>query len=135
VISPVAALRGAALDEHVVEAREVTGGFPDLRVHDDSRVKPHYVVAHVHVAAPPLLFDVPFQLDAQRTVVVGGADAAVDLRTLVHETPALAEGHYLVHRYGLRHESSEPLECVKLRNISKVVPVRDCVLRGEMFLL
>jgi hypothetical protein len=70
-------------------------------------VEPDHVVAHVDGAPPPLLFYVPLHLDAKRAVVVGGPEAAVDLRALVHEAPALAERHHLVHRHGLRHEPSE----------------------------
>src|SRR5215211_1061769 len=103
VVGPVASSRTPALDEHVVEACDVPGGLPNFGVHDDGGVYPHDVVAHVDHAAPPLLFYVPLHLDAQRPVVVGGADAAVDLGALVHEAPALAERDYLLHRNGLRH--------------------------------
>jgi hypothetical protein len=74
-------------------------------VHDDGGVYAHHVVAHVDHAAPPLLFYVPLHLDAQRAVVVGGADAAVDLRALVDEAPTLAERDYPLHLDRLRHEN------------------------------
>ena len=95
VVGSVAALARAALDEHVVEGATCARGLPHSRVHDDGRVEADHVLAHVDHAAPPLLFYVPLHLDAKRPVVVGGADAAVDLRALVHEAPALAEGTIL----------------------------------------
>jgi hypothetical protein len=75
-------------------------------VHDDGGVYTDHVVAHVDDAAPPLLFNVSLHLDAKGPIVVGGADAAVDLRALVHEAAALAERDYLLHRNGLRQEKS-----------------------------
>src|SRR5919107_323976 len=109
VIGPVATLARAALDEHVVEGGRVPRSLPHFRVHDYGRVETDHVLAHVDHAAPPLLFDVALHLDTKRPVIVGGTDSTVDLRALVHEAPSLAEGHYLVHRHGLGHESSELL--------------------------
>src|SRR5215204_5189804 len=50
---PVASLRAPALDEHVVEAREVPGGLPNFGVHDDGGVQAHDVVSHLKLARPP----------------------------------------------------------------------------------
>src|SRR5688572_9266436 len=119
VVGAVAAFARAALDEHIVEGERVPRGLPHPRVHDYGRVEAYHVLAHVDHAAPPLLLDVSLHLDAQRPVIVGGTDATVDLRALVHEAPTLAEGHYLVHRYALGHWSSE------LFGSGKYSPVRS----------
>ena len=114
MVGPVAAFARAALDEHVVEGERVPRGLPHSRVHDYGRVEADHVLAHVDHAAPPLLLDVPLHLDAERPVIVGGTDATVDLRALVHEAPTLAEGHYLVHRHGL---AALVLRTVRVRQV------------------
>ena len=106
VVGAVAFAGGAALDEHVVEGGGVAGGVPHSGVLDDGRIHTYHVVAHVDYSAPPFVLDVFLQLDSERAVVIGGADAAVDLGGLVDESPALAKRDDLVHIYLLRHSDS-----------------------------
>src|SRR5690606_7863198 len=49
------------------------------------------VVAHLHDRAPPLTLDVVLELDPERSVVPGGARAAVDLPTGEDEPSPLRE--------------------------------------------
>ena len=86
-----------AVDQRIREVGEVAGGTPDLRVHHDRRVDADDVFAAVHHAAPPLGVQVALQLDAHRTEVVGGAQAAVDFRAGVNEASPLAERDDFLH--------------------------------------
>ena len=91
VIGPEAVVAVGAFDERVGERRQVPGGLPHLRREDDRRVEPDDVVASGHHRAPPLPADVLLQLDAQRTVVPGGAAAAVDLTGGKDEATSFAQ--------------------------------------------
>ena len=77
-----------AIDHRVVKVLHMAGRFPDARGLDDRGVKADDIGAFTHGRAPPELFDVALQLDAERSVVVGRSEPAVDLRGGKHE-PAL----------------------------------------------
>src|SRR6476659_234323 len=64
----------------------------------DRRVEGDDVVAVLQHRPPPLGFDVVLQQHAVVAVVVGGADAAVDLGGGEDEAAPLAEGDDLLHR-------------------------------------
>ena len=91
--------------EQVVVAR----AFPNLRVHDDRAVEAdhfistgctcgldEFVVSLAHVA-PPSVFDVSLELDAERPVVPEAVKPTVDLTGLKHESTSLAERHQFFH--------------------------------------
>ena len=101
LVGPEALAADLAVDQRVREVGEVSARLPDLRVHDDRRVDADHVLAAVDHEAPPLVHQVALELDAHRAVVVGRAQAAIDLRALEHEAPALAQGHDLLHQLGL----------------------------------
>ncbi len=93
LVEAIAAMAGRALDEWVAEAADVTGGDPDLGVHEDPRVEPDDVLALLDHRPPPRALDVVLQLDAERPVVPDGVDPAVDLGAREHEAAALRERH------------------------------------------
>ena len=80
VVGAEALLAGAAVDQRVGEAGQVAGGLPHARVLQDRRVDRDDVVAFGQHRAPPLVLDVVLEQHAVVAVVVGRADAAVDLR-------------------------------------------------------
>ena len=100
VIRTEAPLAGLAVHHRVGEAAHVTGHLPHARVLQDGRVEPHDVAPRGDHAPPPGVLDAPLELDAQGAVVVGVADAAVDLGGLEDESAAFAEGHDGVHEGG-----------------------------------
>src|SRR5687767_7975016 len=51
----------------------------------------------MHESAPPEVLDIAFELDAERPVVPGICQSAVDIRARENEPPALAERGDLVH--------------------------------------
>ena len=98
VLAPAPLALAEALDERVGEALQVAGGLPDPRVLEDRRVERDDVVALLQHRPPPLGFDVVLQQHAVVAVVVGRAEAAVDLRGGEDEAAPLAERDDLLHR-------------------------------------
>ena len=107
VLEPVGAkaeLAGAAVDQRVGEPLDVTGGLPDERVQDHRGVERHDVVALLHHRVEPARADVVLGQDAIVAVVVGRAEAAIDLGRGEDEAAPPGEGDDLVHRDGVaRH--------------------------------
>ena len=99
LVGAVAHLAGLAVDERVIERRHVAGSHPDLRVHEDGGVEPDIVGVFLHELLPPGALDVVFQLHAERAVVPGVGEAAVDLGAGVHKAAVLAQGDDLVHGF------------------------------------
>ena len=97
LVGPKTLVTFLAFDQRVGEVLDVTGGHPDLGVHDDAGVDANDVVAQLDDAAPPGALDVVAQRDAQRPEVVDPLDAAVDLARLIDEAAALRQGHELLH--------------------------------------
>ena len=91
VIGAVALVAERALGERVDELGDVPAGLPYLPGQDDRGVQAHDVVALGDHRAPPLALDVVLQLDAERAVVPGSPQAAVDLAGRVDEPPSLAQ--------------------------------------------
>ena len=98
VLAPALLALAEALDERVGEALEVARGLPDPRVLEDRRVERDDVVALLQHRPPPLGLDVALQQHAVVAVVVGRAEAAVDLRGGEDEAAPFAEGDDLLHR-------------------------------------
>lgn len=78
LVGAEAAFAGFAIDEWVVEGVFVAGGAPDGAVHEDGAVHADDVVAELCHGAPPVVFDVFFELSAEGAVVPGAVEAAVD---------------------------------------------------------
>ena len=97
VVGAEALLARAAVDERVAEAADVAGRLPDLGVEDDRGVERDDVVPLAHHRLEPARLDVVLEQDAVVAVVVGGAEAAVDLRGREDETAPLRERDDLVH--------------------------------------
>jgi hypothetical protein len=111
VIGAVPRLGLATVDLRIVEARDVTAGFPHLGVLNDRGVErddAHRLAAGAarattwvhHDVLPPRFAQVLLQLRAERTVIPKAVDAAVDLGGLINEPAALAERHDLIHALG-----------------------------------
>ena len=115
VVGARARLAVAAVGHRIRERRLVARVLPDQPVHQDGGVEPLHVVAVVDDRAPPGALDVVLQLDAQRAVVPGAAEAAVDGRRREDEPAALGEADDLFEamtrawrRGRLRQSSTTP---------------------------
>ena len=91
VVGAVPLVTDLALGERVGEVGDVPAGLPHLTGEDHARVQAHDVLALLHHRPPPLALDVVLQLHAERAVVPGRAQAAVNLAGRVHETAPLAQ--------------------------------------------
>ena len=101
VVGAEAELAGTAVDERVGEAADVAGRLPDLRVEDDRGVERDDVLALAHHRLEPARLDVVLQQHAVVAVVVGGAEAAVDLRGGEDEAAPPRQRDDCVHRHGV----------------------------------
>ena len=102
VIGPEAALAGFAIDQRIVEIDDVAGCLPDARVHQDAGVEADHVAPALDEGPPPELLDVVLELDAERAVVPGVGQSAVDIRAGKDESAPLAERDDLFHGRGSR---------------------------------
>jgi hypothetical protein len=95
-----------ALDQWVGEAVQMAAGAPGLRVHKNSGVEAHHVIAAPDKCLPPGIFDVALHLHAQRAVVPRACQSAVNFTALKYESPAFAEGYnrlYVHLSFALNH--------------------------------
>ena len=88
---------GLAIHERVVEAAHMAGGHPGLGGHEDGAVDADIVAALGHEFAPPRLFDIVFEFHAERAIVPGVGQAAIDLRAGEDKSPSLAQSDDLFH--------------------------------------
>src|SRR5438067_933067 len=95
---PLAAV--AALDQRVGEVLDVSGRFPDPRVHEDGAIQPDDIVAELDHRPPPGVLDVALELDTERTEVPRRARATVDLARGKHEAAPLCERRDLLGQGG-----------------------------------
>ena len=96
----------AAVHQRVGEAAQMAGGDPGLRVHQDRGVEADVVAVLLNELLPPGALDVVFQLHAQRAVVPGVGEAAVDLGAGEDEAAVFAQRDDLVHGFfGVFHIS------------------------------
>src|SRR5215468_2189597 len=91
MVGPEPLVAGLALGERVHELGHVAAGLPDLPGQDDAGVEPDDVVALLDHRLPPLPLDVVLHLNAERAVVPGGPQPAVDLAGGVDQAAALGE--------------------------------------------
>ena len=89
---------GLALGQRVGELGQMAAGLPDLRREDDAGVEADDVVADLHHRAPPLPLDVVLDLDAQRPVVPGSPEAAIDLAGREDDAPPLRQADDGLHQ-------------------------------------
>jgi hypothetical protein len=102
LVGPEALAGQQAVAHRIAEGVHVTRGFPDGGVHEDASIQAHHVFTVTGHGAPPGVTQIPLQFGTHRAVVPDATTAAVDLATLVDETPALAEGYDLLHlSYGI----------------------------------
>ena len=102
LVEPEPLLALLAVDERVGEVRQVAGRLPHRRRAEDRRVEADDVVAQLHHRPPPGVLHVAEHQHAERPVVVGGPEAAVDLGAREHEAAALAQVDDLVEQRRIR---------------------------------
>ena len=86
-----------AVHQRIGKSTEVAGGDPGLGIHQDGGVQTDVVAVLLDELLPPGPLDVVLQLHAERTVVPGVGEAAVDLAAGKNKAAVLAEGNDFVH--------------------------------------
>ena len=79
VVGTVSLLRVAVVNQRVVESVNVTRSFPDSRVHENGRVKTHYVLVQKGHCLPPVALDVVFEFNTVLSVVINCSQSVVNL--------------------------------------------------------
>ena len=103
LVGAEALLAVAAVDQRIGEGGDVAARLPHLRRHEDGGVETDDVVAQLHHGPPPGVLDVALEEHAERPVVPGGAEAAVDLARGEDEAASLGEVDDAVHLVVLGH--------------------------------
>ena len=99
VIRAVARLASLAVHEGIGEAAEVPRSLPRAGVHEDCAVYARVVGVFLHEFFPPRLFDVVFELYAQRTVVPRVREPAVNFTAREDKPAVFTKGNELFHRH------------------------------------
>ena len=97
LVGAVTPLAAFAVDQRIIEVGDVPGSDPDSGVHEDIRIQTDVVRALLDEFLPPGAFDVVLEFYAQRAVVPGVGQTAVDLTAGEDETAVFAERYDLVH--------------------------------------
>ena len=99
-----------------MKRRLVSRVLPNHTIENDRRIDSLDVIALVDEPAPPRLFDVIAELDAERTIVPGAAEAAVNFGRRKNKTSPLGERNDSVDVW-CRHE----YRIIKIPEISKTL--------------
>ena len=99
LVRAMAGLAAFAVQQRVGEAGHMAGGDPGLGIHDDRRIQPDVGGAFLHEFLPPRALNVVFQFHAERAVVPGVRQSAVDIRPGIYKAPAFAQGDDFVHGF------------------------------------
>ena len=94
--SKTAAALGA-IDHRIGKRLQVAGRFPNSGIHQDGTIHPDDVRAGHHRIAPPQVFDVSLQLDAERAVIPTAVESAVYFARLEDKRATPTEGNHGIH--------------------------------------
>src|SRR6185369_2251116 len=114
LVGSKAAFALAAIDQPIIKRRLVTRVLPDKTIENDRRVDALDVVTFVDEPAPPGLFDVIAELDAEWAIVPGAAEAAINFGRRENKTSPLGERNNGIDVW-CRHE----YRIIKILEISK----------------
>ena len=99
---------GLAFGERVHELGDVTARLPHFAGQDHARIQADDVLALLDHRLPPLALDVVLHLHAERPVVPGSPEPAVDLAGREDETAPLAQADDRVHAVIACHDRLHP---------------------------
>ncbi len=100
LVLAVAVMAGKTFDQRIGERGHVAARLPHPGRHDDRRLHTDDVVARLDHGTPPGPLDVVADLHAERAVVPGRTQPAVDLAGGEGDPPALCQGGDGVHQVG-----------------------------------
>ena len=97
IIGSVTGFAGFAIHKRVGKTAHVTACHPNVGVHQDSAVETYVIFVLLNELFPPSLFYIVFEFDAERTVVPGVCESAVNFASGEDETSVLAQRDEFVH--------------------------------------
>ena len=92
----MALLAVTAVHHWIREGGEVPRSTPNCRRRQDGGIETDDIVAQLHHRSPPGILDIAKHEDAERTIVIGGPEASVDLGRGKDEAPALGQVDHVV---------------------------------------
>jgi len=93
VVAAKARFARLAVDQGVVEALDVTRGFPRFWVEQNGAIEPHHVAPLLDKHLPPEVFDVLLELSSVGAVRIGVRKPAVNFRARVNEASSFTKGN------------------------------------------
>ena len=82
----------------------MSGCHPSLGIHEDRGIKAHVKLILADELLSPSVLDIIFKLNAERAVIPGVGETAVDLASGIYKSSALAKSHDFVHcLFGVFH--------------------------------
>jgi len=97
LVGAEALLARLAIHKGIGESVHVTGGLPDLRMHDDRGLEADDIVAPLHHTGPPASADVVLQRGTEGAVIEEAVETAVDFGGGKDEAPALGKRDEVFH--------------------------------------
>src|SRR5207237_3542353 len=97
LISAKALFRQQAIDHRIGKGIDVTARFQHRRMGQDRAIQPDDVVAVAHRHLPPILLEIIFEFDPERSVIPHPVESAINLARLENEPAPLAQTDNLLH--------------------------------------
>ena len=97
LIGTMARFAVLAVHERIGEAAHMARRHPHLRIHQNRGIQTDIVRAFLHKLLHPRLFDVVFELHAQRSIIPRIGKAAVNFGAGIHEAAVFAESDNFFH--------------------------------------
>ncbi len=98
LVRPPAHFTFFAVHHRVGKSFHMTGGFPDSGMHQNAGIDAFDVVPFVHHGFPPQFFNIFFQFNSQRAVIVTTVNSAVNFAALKYKSAALGQRRQFVHQ-------------------------------------
>ena len=102
LVGTVTTLALLAVNQGIGETTDMARGDPCLGIHQDSTVDADVMGIFLDKFLPPGCLDVVFQQDAQRAVVPGIRQAAINFRTGENKSTILGQGDNFLHGFFCR---------------------------------
>ena len=97
IVGAVSCLTAFAVHERVGKTAYVTGSYPNVGIHENRAVETRVEGVFLNEFFPPSALDIVFEFYAERTVVPGVGETAVDFAARKDETSAFAQSYELIH--------------------------------------
>ena len=97
LVRTVSGFTNFTIHERIGKSTQMSGCHPSLRIHQNGAVQPHIIRTFLDEFFPPRVFDIVFQLHAQRTVVPSIRQSPVYFRTAVYNSAVFTQRNNFFH--------------------------------------